>query len=176
MSFRAMLVCLFVTVVSVGTLWAEVNPKAMLSRDVGVWDCEVKMYTAPNAPEVSKGTETNFMVGDHWLVSHFKGKIMGMDFEGHSHTGYDAATKKFVGTWVDSMSPYSMKTEATWDEAKQTMTTMGVGKDPAGTEAQSKMVIVYDKEGNRNFTMYGMLNGAEVKMMEIKYTKQKAKN
>ncbi len=149
---------------------------ALLKRDVGTWNCEVKMFADPNAaPAVSKGVESNFMVGDHWLIGHFKGSIMGMDFQGASQTTYDAEKKKYVGTWVDSMSPFPMKTEGTWDEKSQTLTTIGTGKDPTGAEMKSKMVTVYNKDETRVFTMYQVMNGSEVKMLEIKYTKPSEK-
>lgn len=166
-STLALLLCLSTFV----SIRAE-DPIALLKKDVGTWQCEIKMYADPAAPpSVSKGTETNVMIGDYWLVSHFKGSIMGMDFQGSSQNGYDTASKKFVGTWVDSMSPHSMKTEGTWDEKTQTLTSTGVGKDPSGAESKSKMVVVYNKDGTRLFTMFGLINGTEVKMMEIKYTK-----
>lgn len=145
---------------------------ALLKRDVGTWDCEVKVFADPTAaPAVSKGVETNFMVGDHWLIGHFKGSVMGMDFQGASQTTYDAEKKKFVGTWVDSMSPHPMKTEGSWDEKTQTLTTVGTGKDPSGADMKTKMVVVYGKDESRVFSMYQVVNGAEMKMMEIKYTK-----
>ena len=145
---------------------------ALLKRDTGTWDCEVKVFADPTAaPAVSKGVETNFMIGDHWLIGHFKGSIMGMDFQGASQTTYYEKAKKYVGNWVDSMSPFAMKTEGTWDEKTQTLTTIGTGKDPSGAEMKTKMTTVYNKEA-RIFTMYQNLGGQEVKMMEIKYTKQ----
>ena len=154
---------------------AEDGP-ALLKKDAGTWNCEVKMFTdSTSPPAVSKGIETNVMIGDLWIVSHFKGSIMDMDFEGSSQTGYDAKTKKFVGSWVDSMSPNPMKTEATWDEKTQTMTSMGVSKDPNDNEMKHRMTTVYNADGTRSFTMFGIVNGSEVKMMEIKYTKAAAK-
>jgi len=161
-----------------GSVMAEDGAK-ILKKDVGTWNCEVRMFSDPKTPPaVSKGKETNFMIGDHWLVSHFKGSVAGMDFEGSSQNGYDETTKKFVGTWVDSMSPHSMKTEGTWDEKTQTLTSTGVAKDPSGNEMTNKMTVVYDVDGTRSFTMFGLIDGAEVKMMEIKYTKaaEKATN
>lgn len=148
----------------------------VLKQDVGTWNCEVKFFADPSAPPtVSKGTETCFMVGDYWLVSNFKGDIMGTAFQGHSQTGFDSATKKFVGTWIDSMSPFAMTTEGSWDEKTQTVTSTGVGKDPTGNETKHKMTVVYNKDGSRSFTMFGEVNGEFVKMMEIDYTKAASK-
>lgn len=160
--------CLWVTSV------AAQDEMKRFQADVGTWDAEVKMFTDPNnPPEVSKGTETNMMLGETWLIGHFKGKMMGMDFQGSSQNGYDPNKKKYIGTWVDSMSPYAMHMEGTWDEATQTMTNMGVGKDPTGNEVKHRMTTVYGKDGSRLFTMYGAMGGQEVKMMEIKYTQAK---
>ena len=156
---------------AVGQLRGE-DPAELMRKDVGTWDCEIKMFADPSAPpSVSKGTETNFMVGEYWLVSHFKGTLMGMEFQGSSQMGYDPATKKYVGTWVDSMSPHPMKMEGTYDAATRTFTSYGSGKSPDGSEMKSKMVVTYGEDDTRHFTMYGMMDGAEIKMMEMKYTR-----
>ncbi len=100
---------------------------------------------------------------------------MGMQFEGSGQTGFNPETKKYTGTWVDSMSPYAMATEGTWDEKTQTFTQHGTGKDGTGTEMKMKMTSVYNKDGTRLFTMSGaMPDGKEMKMMEILYSKSKS--
>ena len=77
----------------------------MLKKDVGTWDATVEMFMAPGAPPaVSKGTETVTMLGGFWQVGEFKSEMIGQPFEGQGITGYDPAKKKFVGTWVDTMS------------------------------------------------------------------------
>ncbi len=159
----------------VGSVHAQ-NEMNRLKADVGTWDAEVKMFTPGNPePEVSKGTETNIMLGDMWLISHFKGSAMGSEFQGCGQTGFDPDKKKYVGTWVDSMSPHAMTMEGTWDEATRTLTNLGTGKDPAGNEMKTKMTSVYNKDGSRTFTMYGLMDGQEMKFMEIHYTKSKNK-
>jgi hypothetical protein len=99
---------------------------------------------------------------------------MGMPFEGNGQFGYNPTTKKYAGTWVDTMSPYPLSMEGTWDEKSRTMTQLGTGKDPQGNEMKMKITTVYNQDGSRLFTMYGMMPDDEmVKMMEIKYTKSK---
>jgi hypothetical protein len=150
----------------------EGDTAKLFKRDVGTWNVVVKMFADPNAePTVSKGKETNFMLGDKWLISHFKGEIFGAAFEGSSQTGFDPKKKKIMGTWVDTMSPFPMQIEGTFDEKTQTLTTIGIGRDPAGNEAKTKMVTTYNKDGTRTFTMYGVMDGKEAKMMQLQYTK-----
>lgn len=173
--FRLFFTVMALAICSMSTIVHGQDEMKHLRADVGTWDAEIKFFGNPNSPpEVSKGTETNFMLGDYWLISHFKGTIMGMEFQGSSQTGYDPAKKKYVGAWVDSLSPYPMHLEGTWDEATKTMTSHAVGKDPLGNETKSKMVVVYNGDGSRTFTMYAIADGHEQKMMEVRYTKAKS--
>lgn len=144
-------------------------------QDAGNWDCEFKMYPSPDAePMVSKASETNVMLGDTWLISHFKGEIEGMEMQGSGQFGYNPETKKYIGSWVDSMSPYPMCIEGTWNEATKTMTCFGTGKDPTGAESKSKLVTVYKDHDNHTMTMF-METGKDqwMKVMEIVYKRRK---
>jgi hypothetical protein len=147
----------------------------LLKKDVGTWDCVVKFYTDPSAdPMTSKAVETNTMVGDYWVIGDFKGEIAGAPFHGSSQMGYDTATKKFLGTWVDSMSPMPTRMEGTWDEKTKTMTFLGTSKDPTGAENKSKIVVVYQDAEHHTMSMYMHGGGADwTKTMEVAYTRKK---
>src|SRR5262245_57850398 len=107
----------------------DANAAKQMKRDVGTWNVVFKMFGyASGAPAVSKSTETNVMLGDMWLISQFKGEIMGMNFEGLRQTGFDPEKKTFVLSWVDSTSPYATRMEGSWNEKTQTMTSAGTGK------------------------------------------------
>ena len=178
MKIRTCQFAALVMLLSAGFGLAQEPSKEMerFKSDIGTWDCEVRMFGDPaEKPAISKGSETVSMLGGMWLVSHFKGEMMGMQFEGSGQTGFNPETKKYTGTWVDSMSPYAMATEGTWDEKTQTFTQHGTGKDATGNEMKMKMTSVYNKDGTRLFTMSGaMPDGKEMKMMEILYTKSKS--
>ena len=45
------------------------------------------------------------LAGGLWLISTFEGEFGGAKFEGRGQFGYDASKGKYVGTWIDSMSP-----------------------------------------------------------------------
>ena len=103
----------------------------MLKKDVGTWDATVEMFMAPGAPPaVSKGTETVTMLGGFWQLTEFKSEMMGQPFEGRGATGYDPAKKKYVGTWVDSMTPGYYTVEGTYDPATKTLTAIDGGPRP----------------------------------------------
>ncbi len=103
--------------------------------------------------------------------------MAGMPFEGASYTGYNAETKKYFGNWIDSMSNSPMNVEGSWDEKSQTLTSTGAGKGPDGSDMKFKMITVYKKDHSRLWTM-SMIgpDNAEVKLMEILYTKAKVQH
>ncbi|HUL76483.1 MAG TPA: DUF1579 domain-containing protein [Vicinamibacteria bacterium] len=144
----------------------------ILKKDVGTWDATVESFMAPGAPaSVSKGTETVSMMGGFWQLSEFKSEMMGQPFEGRGTTGYDPAKKKYVGTWVDTMTPSYYTVEATYDAAKKTMSTVMEGPDPTGQVTKTKAVTEWKDADNRVFTMYGP-DGQTV-AMRITYKRRK---
>lgn len=149
-----------------------------MARDAGVWDAEVTMWEKPDAePAKSKAVETNKMLGKMWLLSEFKGEFAGQPFEGHSACGYDPIKKKYVGGWIDSMSPFMMSMEGDYDADSHTLTMMGEGTDcMTGKHCQTKMVTAYEGEDAKTFEMHKPVEGEDGKwwkVMEIKYTRQK---
>ena len=149
-----------------------------LETEVGVWDAEVKMWpTADAEPMASKAVETNKMLGKLWLLSDFEGDFGGMKFAGHSQLGYDPTKKKYVGTWIDTMSPYLQTMEGEWDEKTHTSTMLATGVDMmTGKPSTSKMITRYESDDVKVFEMMMPVEGKEGewwKSMEVKYTRRK---
>ena len=159
-----------------GLAAAQDDVIAALRQSVGTWTAEIKSF--PNGPDaepvIGVGKETNRMLGDLWLISQFEGEISGVKFEGQGVFGFNPETKKYIGTWVDSMSPFMTTNTGTYDAASKTMTMEMTGRDPSGAEQKGKIVEVHPDENTRQFTMYGVLPGSEemVKMMEAVYKRQ----
>jgi hypothetical protein len=142
----------------------------------GTWDAVVKMHLGPGKPPAeSKGVEVNTVgLGGFWLVSEFKGEMMGAPFEGRGLFGYDPAKRKHVGTWVDSMSTWqAVTTGACKDGCREvTSTFQGPGMDgkPTTYREVSRQVDADHR------TMAMQLKGPDgtwVPMMEIAYTRRK---
>jgi hypothetical protein len=89
----------------------------LLKKDVGTWDTAGKIWPGPGAePIVSQGQETyELLPGGLWLVSRFEGTTDGMPFASAGMWGYDPAEKKYLGTWVDSMTPRIMTFKGDYD-------------------------------------------------------------
>ena len=172
-------------ILALGTVSEAQNPfeataeHKLRAGDVGDWDAELKTWQAgPDAePTVEKGTETVKVMGDLWTISDFKGQFSGMDFSGHGFTGYDPLKKKFVGTWVDTMSLAPMILEGTYDAAKKTLMMTSEGVNPATKEAYKlRETLTWKDKDHRTFVLYmtmGDVKSEPVKMMEISYTRKK---
>jgi hypothetical protein len=147
----------------------------LLKNGVGTWDATIKMSPQPGAePMVSKGVEKNELIGGMWLVSRFEGEMMGMPFSGAGTFGYDPVEKKYVGTWVDSMSPHMLTIKGDYDSATKTMTEMAEGRDPmTGQITTSKLISRQVDDDTRTFEFYAPgADGQFQKMMEIEYKRR----
>jgi hypothetical protein len=149
----------------------------MVKQFGGTWNADVNAVMAPGAPpDVSTGTMTTKPVfGGRYLHQMFKGKMMGEDFEGAATMGYDKAMKKYVGTWVDSMSTGMMTSTGDYDEATKTYNMTADFCDPmSGQMMKCREVITVADDDHHMMEMYGPgPDGKEMKMMTIKYTRAK---
>lgn len=149
----------------------------LFKEDVGTWDAVVETYMQPGAPpSKSKGVETNTLgCGGLCLITDFKGEMMpGMTFHGHGTATWDAAKKKYVGSWMDSMSTSLMISEGTYDPASRSFTGYMEGPDMTGKTVKVKSVSEYKSPDTRVFTMYGPgADGKEAVTMRITYTRRK---
>lgn len=146
----------------------------IFKEDEGTWNATVEIF-APSAPAMSStGVETNRVgCGGLCLITDFKADLMGMPFEGHGQTVYDATKKKYVGSWSDSMSAGLLIGESTYDAAKKTVTGWMEGPDMTGKITKSRSVVEY-KAGTRVMSMYTAgPDGKEALTMKITYVKSK---
>lgn len=172
-------------------LWADASPRRQdefaapkptpehlgLRQEEGMWDAAVTTFMPGADGKVeemeSRGMEMNRMMpGGLWLISTFRGDFGGMPFHGHGVTGYDTQKKKFVGTWVDSISTSLMVLEGTYEEATKTATLIGDTLDPQGKPTQMKIVEVDKDEDHRVSTMFMKAGDEWQKSMEIRYTRR----
>lgn len=182
---RALLSVVLLVAVTVGSAAAQETgmppmPKPgpeheVLKGQVGTWDATVEAWMAPGQPpSLSKGVETNTLLGGLWLVTDFKSQFMSQPFEGHGVTGYDPGKKKYVGTWIDSMSQGLSLSESAYDAATKTMTGWMEGPDMSGKMMKMREVAELKDPDTRVFTMYMTgADGKEVPSMRITYKRRK---
>ncbi|HJQ79523.1 MAG TPA: DUF1579 domain-containing protein [Lacipirellulaceae bacterium] len=148
-----------------------------LNKLVGEWDTEGEMQMGPGAdPIKSTGTDSARMLGGFWLVSDVKGEVMGTSIEARLTLGYDPAKKKYVGTWIDSMTSYMWNYEGSVDDTGKilTLNTEGPGFHGGGQMTKFKEVIEIKNKDERTFTSsFQEEDGTWTKMMSVTYRRKK---
>ncbi len=147
----------------------------LLKSDVGTWDATVEMMAPGQPPQVSKGVEVNTLLeGGLWLVTDFKSSLMNQPFHGHGTMGWDSTKKKYVSTWIDSMSVGVSLGEATYDAKTKTLTGWFEGPDMTGKTTKMKETVEWKDGETRVFTMYATgPDGKEAPSMRITYKRRK---
>jgi hypothetical protein len=108
------------------------------------------------------------------LIIDFKGSMMEMPFEGHGTQIWDPKKKKYVGTWIDSMSPGVAMDESTYDPATRTMTGWMEGPDLSGNITKMKSVTKMKDDNTRVMEMHSVAeDGSETLGMRVTYTRKK---
>lgn len=122
--------------------------------------------------EGSTGTSVYKMVlGGMWLESSFKGTFGGVDFEGKGLDTYDAAKKKYVSIWCDSMSATPMILEGNYDKEGKKLIMEGDGVGPDGSAMKFKSVTEYSDDNTMTFS----LSGNDQEMVKLTYKRKKPK-
>jgi Protein of unknown function (DUF1579) len=142
----------------------------------GQWTTEGECNMGPGQPAIkSTGTETGRMVGGFWAVNETKGEMSGMSMTGIMTVGYDPEKKKYVGTWVDSMSNYMWRYEGTVDAAGKTLTLNTEGPafmDPS-KKARYKEVIEFKSKDHKVFSSSIEQDGKWVTFMTMHAKRKK---
>jgi len=158
--------------------WAEIaavndNHKA-LEGMVGSWSTTSKYWAAPDGePMLSTGTCVNsWVLGGRYVMSDYKGDMMGQVFEGIGYMGYDNYKKKYTHLWMDSMSTMWMTSEGTMEG--DTCTLHSEFDDPmSGQKVSIRQEVTVIDNDHHVVNMYASTpDGKEFQMMEIKYTRQ----
>jgi hypothetical protein len=154
----------------------------MLEGLAGSWTYKVKWWMKPDAPPMeSAGTTTikSVMEGRYIVSEHTgtmsmpgaDGKMMDMGFRGMSTEGYDNAKKKFVASWIDNMGTGILLMEGTYDPATKTLTYSGEEQPMPGVKFAYRQAVKYTDNDHHLIEFYEVHDGAEVKVMEIAYTR-----
>ena len=94
-----------------------------LKQFVGEWESESEGSAGPGQPPIKcKGSMSSRMLGGFWVVSESKADVLGTQMNAIQTIGYHPQSKKYVGTWVDSMLNHLWKYEGTVDAAGKILT------------------------------------------------------
>lgn len=133
----------------------------------GTWETTLEAGGMKN-----KGTTVYKMgIGGMWLVGDMESTLGDAKYNGKSLDSYDAAKKKYVSLWCDSMSGSPMVFEGDYDAAKKTMTMTTEGPGPDGKTTKWKSVTQMPDNDSMHFSMF-VADGKEP-MFTVTYKRKK---
>ena len=104
----------------------------LIQKGVGEWEGTITMMM-PGMPEMkSRATETVEAHGPFWAISTFNSEFMGMPYSGHGNHGFDPGKGKYLGTWIDNMSPTLSIMEGEYDDESKMIVMHWEGPDMTG--------------------------------------------
>ena len=144
---------------------------------VGTFDVKAKMWMDPSKPaEESTGkTESKWVLGNRFVQENFEGTMMGQPFSGMGYWGYDNITKKYTGTWMDSMGTAMMNSTGKMDASGKVLTYTSMMNDPmTGKLVKITEKVTVTDNDHHMMEMWGPdPTGKNYKMMEITYVRKK---
>jgi hypothetical protein len=144
---------------------------------VGTFDTKAKMWMDPSKPaeESSGKTESKWVLGNRFVQENYEGTFMGQPFSGMGYWGYDNITKKYTGTWMDSMGTAMMNSTGKVDASGKVMTYTAMMNDPmTGKLCKITEKVTVADNDHHTMEMWGPdPSGKNYKMMEITYIRKK---
>jgi hypothetical protein len=149
-----------------------------LSQMKGEWETDAEAMLEPGKPPMKcQGTASGRMVGGLWMVIESKMAVSDPPMTGIMTLGYDPSQKKFLGTWIDSMTAHLWKYEGSLDEAGKVLTLEAEGPNPMSPGKLMKYRDAIEDKGPDHKILTSsmqMPDGKWVKFMTMNY-RRKAK-
>ncbi len=150
---------------------------AWLAKGAGHWKATVKMADPATGKmgEASAGEMKSEMVFEgRYLAFDFKSTMMGQPYQGHGTTAYNNVEKRFETVWFDTMTTGIMMMTGQVDKDGKVLTVSGECREPGGQTKKMKQVSTWTGENSMKDEFFDVVDGKDVKSMEIEYTRADA--
>jgi hypothetical protein len=151
------------------------EPHKLFASLAGSWTTKIKEWMEPGKPamESTGSAEMKMLLDGRYLRQEFTGTMMGQPYSGVGTTAYDNLRKRYVTTWIDTMSTGIFTMEGTASADGKTITLKGRHEEPGGGYMTHRAVWKIVDSDTQTFDMYGAHgHGKETKMLEITYTRK----
>lgn len=134
----------------------------------GEWEGTLTTFGEHATPEPVPARETVEAVGPFWTQSKFTCDFGGMPYHGTGCVGYDPATKKYIGTWIDSTRSYFAWMEGKKDSSGKLVLHWLAPDETTGVPVKHRTETVETAKG-RVMTFYrGEGAGTKTMVIEMK--------
>jgi Protein of unknown function (DUF1579) len=127
----------------------------LLAQFAGEWKTRAEAVAAPGQePLVCEGTEKARLLGGFFLVGEGEAEMMGQPVSSILTIGYDAAKKKYVGTFVCSVGGELWQYEGSMDSSgkKLTLNTEGPSMMDPSKRVKYREVLELKDQNHKVFT------------------------
>jgi len=154
---------------------AEPGPEHdRLKRMVGKWKTVMRDYMSQPGEVLETTGEATIkpILGGRFIQQQVRGQIHDQKYMGTGISGYNNATQKYTGVWLDNMGTGMMTMEGTYDSNSGEMTETGSYEGPMG-KMTFRMVSKQVSDDEIRFTMHSKMSpdAPETKCMEMVYTR-----
>lgn len=151
------------------------EPHKLLASIAGSWTTKTKEWIDPQIPPVeSTGTVSSRMMLDgRFLQQEITGSMHGRPHTGIWTVGYDNLLKRYISTWIDTMSTQIFIMDGTASADGKAITLTGQHAEVGGGHMTHRAIWKILDSNTQEFIMYGTYHGGqEMKMMEVLYTRK----
>lgn len=125
-----------------------------LKQFLGTWTTKFDAKGVPGqADSQTEGKIEAKMLGEFWVVSKYEMETGGEKMQGLQTLGYDPKSKKYVGTWVDSMFNHLWKYEGSVDKSGKILTLEADGPNFLEGGKSARFRDVYEFKSKDEFTL-----------------------
>jgi hypothetical protein len=122
-----------------GTPGKEHETLAALAGD---WTVDGQHFMGTLSQPMKGTSKMTPIFGKRFVREEFRSEFMGEPFEGTAVFGFDNAERKYVGSWVDSMSTTIATLSGAYDAATKTYAwTMAPMKGPGGKTYEHRLTV-----------------------------------
>lgn len=149
--------------------WVEpTEPHRHIVTGAGEWEGTLTMFGEHATPQPIPAKETVEAVGPFWIQSKFTCDFMGMPYHGTGCVGYDPATRKYIGTWVDSTSSYFSWMEGKMDASGKLVLHWIAPDEKTGEPVQHRSESIETADGRTTTFYRGEGAGLKTMVIEMK--------
>lgn len=148
-----------------------------MAKLVGEWDAASKFWMDPSQPaQESKGTAVYKSILDgRYIEGDYTSEMMGMPFQGKMTWAFNKESGKYESTWIDNFGTgIAFSDDGAYDASTKTYTSNVSMWDSMSHQKMSSRETISVVDDNKHvMAMYGPgMDGKEMKMMEITYTRK----
>lgn len=139
-----------------------------LKQFVGEWTCESKFAPAPGAPEITcKGHAKARSLGGLWIICEHENSFGDQKISAVLTVGVDPNSKKYIGSWVDSMHNHFWKYQGEVDSTGKVLSLIAEGPDMTAPGKTANFKDAWEFKSQDEMVLTSSMQGPDGKWIDF---------